>query len=82
MTPSAWGRPHFSLDVWECVECGSRSVSDDGTWKPGQFCLFGSLFCCSRACGERWATENAAVGFRPGEPGFRLEEPGKLEAGL
>jgi hypothetical protein len=61
-------------DIAECVECGLEVAMDDGCWQPGQFCLFGMLFCCSLACGEQYAAREAAPGYRPGEPNFECVE--------
>jgi hypothetical protein len=52
----------------QCIEC--NVVREGSTWRPGEVCLFGMLFACSIECAEKWATENAARGYRPGEPGF------------
>ncbi len=64
------------IDTAECVECGKESVSQDGTWRPGEVCLFGNLFCCSIECAMKWARENASDGYKPGQPHFsvRVEE--------
>jgi len=62
-------------DVAECVCCGLESHSADRTWKPGEVCLFGNLFACSMACAEKWAAENASVGFRPGETKYEAVMP-------
>lgn len=51
-----------------CVNC--EYVSDGNVWKDGEVCLFGSLFACSMKCAEEWAQENAAEGYKPGQPGF------------
>jgi hypothetical protein len=64
----------------ECIECGKVSISPDGTWKPGEVCLFGSLFACSLKCAEKWAAREAAPGYRPGEPGFYVDEPNRSPA--
>lgn len=67
-------------DTSECISCGKR-VTDDGTWKPGQVCLFGTLFACSMACAEKYAAAFAAEGYRPGEPHFEAVLPaGEVEA--
>jgi len=58
----------------ECAECGRKSEHDDGVWHPGEFCLFGTLFVCSLACAEKFAS-TCAPGCRPGEPGFVCVEP-------
>lgn len=61
-------------DVAECAWCGKPSASADGCWKPGEVCLFGTLFCCSMACAKAYAENNAREGYRPGEPGFDAKE--------
>lgn len=55
-----------------CIECGRKS-RDPEVWSHGEVCLFGMLFACSEACAKAWAQREAAPGFRPGEPGFRME---------
>lgn len=60
-------------DEAECCECGTVSVSVDGTWKRGEVCLFGTLFACSMRCAEAFATKHARVGCRPGEAGLAKE---------
>ncbi len=65
-------------DTAECIECGAVNVSPDGRWQPGQFLLFGMLYACSVKCAETYAAREAGPGYRPGEPGFCVEEPGKL----
>jgi hypothetical protein len=57
----------------QCVEC--REIYPGDTWEPGQFCLFGMLFACSVECGAKWALREAGEGYKPGQPGFDLEEP-------
>lgn len=55
-------------DDAECVECGKSRPGD--VWLHGEVCLFGMLFACSLECAHAYAAREAAVGFRPGEPGF------------
>jgi len=55
----------------ECIECGKPGHGD--TWQPREVCLFGTLFACSLACAKKWAAREAAPGYRPGEPGFRVD---------
>lgn len=64
----------------ECINCGA--VDEGDVWKDGQVLLFGMLFACSMACAEAYARENAAPGYRPGEPKFRAEVHSDEEEGV
>ncbi len=55
----------------KCIKC--RKQSDGDVWKPGEVCLFGLIFACSLKCAEAWATEHAAEGYKPGQPGFTVD---------
>jgi hypothetical protein len=59
----------------QCIEC--KANRDGDTWIPGEVSLFGMLFACSIECAKKWAAENAAIGFRPGEPGFDIDVTGE-----
>jgi hypothetical protein len=55
----------------QCIEC--KATRDGDAWRPGEMCLFGTLFACSVECAKTYAAREAAPGFRPGEPGFDMD---------
>lgn len=54
-----------------CVHCGEEREGD--VWRPGEACLFGTLFACTIECATAWAQEHAPEGSKPGQPGFDVE---------
>ena len=52
----------------ECVNCGKESKTA-GIWSPGECCLYGSLFACSRECAIEWAKKNGA----PFDPDYDIQ---------
>jgi hypothetical protein len=44
-----------------CIQCGGKSVESDGLWHPGECCVGGCLFACSKECGVAFASSEECV---------------------
>jgi hypothetical protein len=40
----------------QCVQC--EKTCEGNVWLPGQCCIAGTLFACSRLCAEKFCAEN------------------------